>query len=83
MMRATTLDLRYRTKEILRAVERGEIVTILYRGKPKAKIVPITAGRNTGRLRSDEAFGLWKNRKDLSDVRGWVGRLRRGRLVDL
>ena len=35
IMKATVRDLRYRTKQLLEAVERGEIVTILYRGKER------------------------------------------------
>ena len=39
-MKATVVDLRYRTKDLMRAVERREPVFIYYRGKLKAKLVP-------------------------------------------
>ena len=35
-MKATIVDLRYRMKDVLRAIDRGEIVTVLYCGKEKA-----------------------------------------------
>jgi hypothetical protein len=39
-MRAPIVDLCYRMKDILRALERRETVTILYHGKVKGTIVP-------------------------------------------
>ena len=43
-MKATVVDLRYRLRDILRALDRNEDVSILHRGKIKgvltAKIVP-------------------------------------------
>ena len=78
-MNVSTVDLRYRTKEILRAVERGESVTVLQRGKEKARIVPPASKRNAAKLRTPEAFGLWKDRDDLRDVSAYVRKLRRPR----
>ena len=47
-MNATFVDLRYKTAEILAALDKREHVTILYHGKPRATIVPlgeeVTAG---------------------------------------
>ena len=81
-MKATTLDLRYRTKDVLKAVERGETVTVLYRGKAKAQIVPLAATKPAA-LRTGEAFGLWKDRKDMGDVPAYVTKLRKTRFRDL
>ena len=66
-MKATIVDLRYRMKDVLGAVERGESVTVLYRGKPKARILPV-ARKAEGNLAEAEVFGMWKSRKDLIDV---------------
>jgi len=44
-MKASIVDLRYRMKDVLGALDRGETVTVLYRGKPRAKIVPISQKR--------------------------------------
>ena len=78
-MNVSTVDLRYRTKDILRAVERGESVTVLHRGKEKARIVPLEVKRDSAKLRTSEAFGLWKSRKDLRDVGAYVRKLRQPR----
>ena len=40
-MDASIGDLRYRMKDVLRALARGERVTILYRGKAKGALVPV------------------------------------------
>jgi prevent-host-death family protein len=83
MMKATVRDLRYRTKDVLEAVGRGETVTVLYRGKEKARLMPLPAsGRGTG-LIPGKAFGMWKDRRDLQDVSAYVRKLRQGRFHDL
>jgi len=55
-MKATIVDLRYRMKDVLSAVERGETVTVLYRGKPKAKIVPIPEKAALAKIGNDPAL---------------------------
>ena len=82
-MTATIVDLRYKMKDVLKAIERGEVVTVLYRGKPKARILPISREKKPSGLRTHEAFGLWKDREDLRDVAGHVRKLRQGRFRDL
>lgn len=72
-------DLRYRTKDVLRVVERGETVTILHGGKEKARILPLVRSRGKGKLRTSEAFGLWKDRKGHKDVSAFIRKLRKGR----
>jgi len=44
-MKATVLDLRYRMKEVLKALNKRERVTILYHGKVKGTIVPAGADK--------------------------------------
>ena len=39
-MKATVVDLRYRMREILKALDRREKVTLLYHGKIKGVITP-------------------------------------------
>ncbi len=43
-MKANIVDLRYKMKDVLKALDRRERVEILYRGKPKAVVVPIHEG---------------------------------------
>jgi prevent-host-death family protein len=81
-MKATIVDLRYRMKDVLSAVDRGETVTVLYRGKPKARILPV-ARKAEGNLAEAEVFGMWKSRKDLIDVPRYIRKLRQGRYGDL
>lgn len=40
-MNASIVDLRYKMKDVLRALERRETVTILYHGKVKGTIAPV------------------------------------------
>src|SRR3954466_7117707 len=85
-MNASIVDLRYRMKDVLRAIDRGETVTVLYRGKAKARMTPITPvseepGKNVPRVQDLPAFGMWKDRKDLADPVAWVRKLRQPRFV--
>lgn len=81
-MKARIVDLRYRMKDVLKAVDRGETVTVLYRGKEKAKLVPVRAA-TPERIRDHPAVGMWKHRKDMQDPAGRVRELRQGRRFDL
>ena len=39
-MKATIVDLRYKMNDVLKALDRNEKVTVLYRGKVKGVLVP-------------------------------------------
>ena len=81
-MKATVLDLRRRMPEVLRALDRNERVTILYRGQERAVLVPAggdTADGAPARASQHPAFGMWADRDDLDDVRTHVRALRQGR----
>lgn len=79
-MKATFLDLRRRMREILRALERSESVTILYRGEAKAILHPIHERDEHGTRAADHpAFGIWADRKGMGDVATFVRELRQGR----
>lgn len=54
-MKASVVDLRYKTKDILQALDRMEDVEISYRGKPKGILKPATHG-TTGRSIQDHPF---------------------------
>jgi prevent-host-death family protein len=82
-LKARVVDLRYRMKSVLEALDRGEPVTISHHGREKARLVPVQLTRETHKPSSDPAFGLWKDRQDLADVPGQVRRLRSSRLIDL
>ena len=79
-MKASFVDLRTKSSEILQALNRNEEVTILYRGKPKAVMQPLNSSAAAReKSRNHSAFGLWKDRDDLTDVATAVRVLRRGR----
>ena len=81
-MKASVVDLRYRMKDVLKALDRGETVTVLYRGKEKARLTPVAGEKKTS-LVSHAAFGMWKDRADLKNVPAYVRQVRRGRFDDL
>ncbi len=73
-MKASIVDLRYRMKDVLKAIDRGEPVTVLYRGKEKAQIVPIQKARM--KVEDHPFCGMWKDRDDMKDPVEWVRKLR-------
>ena len=82
-MKASFVDLRKKSSEILRAINRNEKVTVLYHGRPKAVISPLAAtDQKTPSSADHPAFGLWADRHDLEDVAAHVRRLRKGRFHD-
>ena len=75
-MKITTKALRTHTREILECLDRGESVTMTYRGKDKAKLISVKEKKISGKF---PVFGMWADRKDLSDVDSFVRELRKGR----
>ena len=79
-MEISAKALRSRVGEILACLDRGESVTITYRGKPRAKLVGIESETESRRGAVFPAFGMWKDREDLTDVHTYVRDLRKGRM---
>ena len=75
-MKATIVDLRYRMKDVLRAIDRGESVTVLYRGKERARIVPVRSTDEDQTVESQEFFGMWKDRTDMAHPAAYVRKIR-------
>jgi len=79
-MKASILDFRRRMKDILQALDRNETVTILYRGKKKGMILPAGLEKREAKpIASHPAFGMWRDRKDMNDVRAVMRKMREGR----
>ena len=59
-MKASIVDLRYKTADILKALDRNESVTVLYHGKVKGVIKPVseTPARN---IKNHPFFGMLKD----------------------
>lgn len=80
-MQASVVDLRYKTKKIIRALERSEKVSLLYRGRLKGVILPSREGSHAAvRVAKHPFFGMDKARIPLRSV---MRRLRGGRYGDL
>lgn len=45
-MKASVVDLRYKMKDVLKALDREEAVEILYHGKLKGKILPVSSQKD-------------------------------------
>ena len=77
-------ELRSKVGAALAYVDRGETVTITYRGKPKAQLVGVDLNQERPTAGEDDrlpAFGMWRDRDDLADVPAHVRALRKGRTV--
>lgn len=79
-MKATAKDLRIHTKEIVKAIRRGEEIILTYRGKTTGKIIPVREEAPVkGKKAKDRLFGIWKDNDDVSDVNNYIDKLRGGR----
>jgi len=74
-MKTNAVDLRRNMKDIMRAVERNEPVTVLYHGKEKAMIMPIEQASSAS-VRNHAFFGM--NKDDVA-VESIIDGLRNGR----
>jgi hypothetical protein len=79
-MKATFVDLRKRSKEIVKALDRNQSVTLFYRGKAKGVIVPAASSpEKVVSVLSHRAFGMWRERTDLKSVPAVVAKIRKAR----
>lgn len=80
-MKASFVDLRRKSAAIIRALQRKESVTVLYRGVPAAIMQPIDQPPDApiDSVKKHAAFGMWADRDDIEDVASHVRRIRRGR----
>jgi hypothetical protein len=75
-MNASIVDLRYKTKQILAALDRQETVSVRYHGKLKGTIVP-AASRPSRKVENSDFFGM--RAKDHTPVAAVMRELRGGR----
>lgn len=76
-MNASILDLRYKTNDILAALDKRERVTILYHGKPRGTIIPLENDTSAGKVCEHEFFNMYA--KETEAVEDVMERLRGGR----
>jgi len=75
-MNASILDLRYKTSDILAALDNREQVTILYHGKPRGTIIPLDDSP-AGKVSEHDFFNMYA--KETEPVEEVMERLRGGR----
>ncbi len=76
-MIVTTKELRIQPGKIIDQVSHGQEITITYRGKALAKIVPAESVSESDQESS--IFGLWKTHETEASVEDKVRILRKGR----
>ena len=59
-MKASIVDLRYKTNDILKALDRNESVTILYHGKIKGIIKPARE-KSVSKVKDHPFFAMYKD----------------------
>ena len=79
-MKASIVDLRYKTKEILKALEASEPVSIYYHGKLKGIIHPAAPSK---KIRSEDHPFAGSLKNDKRSVKQIMKELRRPRYHDL
>ena len=79
-MKASIVDLRYRMKDVLRALERNEDVSILYRGKTKGVITSLRE-KTSVRVIDHPFFGMRTGESE--SVEATMETLRGGRYGDV
>ncbi len=62
-MKASIVDLRYKTNDILKALDRNESVTVLYHGKIKGVIKPARE-KTVLKIKDHPFFGMNKDYND-------------------
>ena len=75
-MQASIVDLRYKSNDIIAALDHGEEVVLLYRGKPKGTILPLVSKLH-GAVHDHPFFGM--NRQTDESVEVVMENLRGGR----
>ncbi|MDF1578475.1 MAG: hypothetical protein P1P81_08560 [Desulfobulbales bacterium] len=80
-MKATVVDLRYKMNDVLKALDRNERVTVLYRGKVKGVLIP-TGEKKHLKVKEHPFFGMsaQDSSKSVSEI---MDELRRPRYDDI
>lgn len=77
-MKASVMDLRYRTKEILRALDAKEEIILTHRVQEKGRISPVNAKTKApAGLAQHDAIGMWADA--MEPVPEMIARIRKPR----
>ncbi len=80
-MKATVVDLRYKMNDVLKALDRNEKVTVLYRGKVKGILIP--SGQKKNIKITDHPFFGMSSRDTDKPVLDVLNDLRKSRYDDI
>ncbi|HDH98383.1 MAG TPA: type II toxin-antitoxin system Phd/YefM family antitoxin [Deltaproteobacteria bacterium] len=80
-MEATVVDLRYKMKDVLKALDRNEKVTVLYHGKIKGIIIP--AERESYKKITEHPFFGMSAQNNKKSVLEELNDLRKSRYNDI
>ena len=80
-MKATVVDLRYKMNDVLKALDRNEKVTVLYRGKVKGILIP--SGEKTQMKITDHPFFGMSSQGSKKSVLDEIDDLRGSRYNDI
>jgi hypothetical protein len=80
-MKATIVDLRYKMNDVLKALDRNEKVTVLYRGKVKGILIP--SGKKSNIKITDHPFFGMSSQTSKKSVLDEIDDLRRSRYDDI
>jgi len=78
-MEVSTKELRIQPGKIIDQVVNGQEVTVTFRGKALAKIVPLIKRIQSIDKEETTIFGLWKEHEQITNVEEYVRDLRKGR----
>ena len=81
-MKATVVDLRYKMNDVLKALDRNEKVTVLYRGKVKGVLVPAAQKKKDMSMTDHPFFGM-SSQDSKKSVLEELNDLRRARYDDI
>lgn len=77
-MKASVMDLRYKTKEVLRALDAHEEIILTHRGTAKGKIISLEASESMSEdISAHPAIGMWKDSSE--SVSEMIDRIRKPR----
>jgi prevent-host-death family protein len=78
-MEVSTKELRIQPGKIIDQVVNGEEITVTFRGKALAKIVPLIKRIKTTEKDEISVFGLWKDHEQSESVDDYIRDIRKGR----
>jgi len=78
-MEVSTKELRIQPGKIIDQVVNGEEITVTFRGKALAKIVPFKGRAQSVENEDISIFGLWKDHKQSENVDDYIRDIRKGR----